>query len=99
MEELGEGLGDLEGLGTPQEDQQNQLIRALGGSHRLNHQPKNIHALDLGSLHICSRCAAWSSSRSPQQLDPGLSLSLLPACGFCSPNWAALSGLSGRGFA
>ena len=30
MEELGEGLGDLEGLGTPQEDQQNQLTWTLG---------------------------------------------------------------------
>jgi hypothetical protein len=30
-------------------------------SQRLNHQPKNIHRLDLGFPHICSRCIAWSS--------------------------------------
>jgi hypothetical protein len=36
---------------------------------------------------------------SPQQLEQGLSLSLLPAYGFNSPNWAALPDLSGRGCA
>ena len=30
------------------------------GSQNLNHQPKNIHGLDLGLPHICSRCATWS---------------------------------------
>ena len=34
-----------------------------------------------------------------QQLEQGLSLNLLPAYGIGSPNWAALSGLSGRGCA
>jgi hypothetical protein len=34
----------------------------------------------------------------PQQLKQGLSLSLLPSCGSHSPNWPALSGLSGRGW-
>jgi hypothetical protein len=32
----------LKGIGTPQENQQNQLTWTLGGSQRLNHQPKNI---------------------------------------------------------
>jgi hypothetical protein len=34
-----------------------------------------------------------------QQLEQGLTLTLLLACGPCSPNWAALSDLSGRGCA
>ena len=34
----------------------------------------------------------------PQQ-QQGLSLNLMPVYGFSSPNWAALSGLSGRGCA
>ena len=47
MKELGEGLRDLKKIGTPQEDQQNQLNRALRGSQRLNHKPKSIDRLDL----------------------------------------------------
>ena len=31
MEELGEGLKALKGIGTPQEDQQSQLTWTLGG--------------------------------------------------------------------
>lgn len=31
-----------------------------------------------------------------EQLEQGLSLTLLTACGSCSPNWAALSALSGK---
>ena len=57
MEELGEGLRDLEWIGTPQEDQQNQLTWTFVGSQRLNHQLKSIHGLDLSPMHICSRCA------------------------------------------
>ena len=36
-----------------------------GSSQRLNQQPKNNHGLDLGSPHIRSRCAAWSSCGLP----------------------------------
>ena len=50
---------------TLQEDHLSQLIWTLGGSQRLNHQPKDMPWLDLGPLHICSRCAAWSSCGSP----------------------------------
>jgi hypothetical protein len=32
-----------------------------------------------------------------QHLEQGLTLTLLPACGVCSPNWTVLSGLGGRG--
>ena len=34
---------------------------------------------------------------SPKQLEWQRSPKLLPLCGICSSNWAALSGLSGRG--
>ena len=34
-------------MGTLQEDQQNQLTWTLGGSQRLNHQPKCIRGLDV----------------------------------------------------
>lgn len=68
------------------------------GSQRLNNQPKKYtgrtepipilpHLVDmLLSLYV-----------GPEQLEKGLSLKLLPICEIQSSNWAALSGLSGRG--
>ena len=91
MEELGEGLRGLKGIGTPQEDQKSQLTWTLRGSQRLNHQPKSEHGLDLGSLCGGSRCAVWSSCGSPD--NPG-SVACPPACGSHSQN--TLSHLSGR---
>jgi hypothetical protein len=44
------------------------------------------------------RCTAWSSCGFPTTRT-GLTLTLLPAHKSCSPNWTALSGLSGRGYA
>jgi hypothetical protein len=35
----------------------------------------------------------------PQQLEWGITLTLLPAYEYCSPNWDALSGLIGKGCA
>jgi hypothetical protein len=61
VEDYGEGLGEQTVSRTPQEDQQCQLTWAHGGSQRLSHRPKNMQSLDLDHLHICSRCAAWSS--------------------------------------
>jgi hypothetical protein len=46
MEELEEGLKTLKGIGTPQEDQQSQLICNSWSSQRLSHQLKSIHGLD-----------------------------------------------------
>ena len=81
-----------------EEDQQSQLTWTLGGSQRLSHQPKSMHGLDLAPTspthNIYSRCVAWSSY-CPKQWEQGLSLTLMPACGSCFPNWATLSGLSG----
>ena len=45
MEELGEGLKELKGMATPQEDQQCQLTRTPGSSQGLSHQPESIHGL------------------------------------------------------
>jgi len=47
-------------IGTPQEDQKSQLTWTTGSSTGLSHQSRSIHELDLGPLHICSRCAAQS---------------------------------------
>jgi hypothetical protein len=58
-------LRDPKRIRTPQEDQQSQLTWALGSFLRLNHQPKIEHRLDLGTLHICNRCAAWSPYGTP----------------------------------
>jgi hypothetical protein len=55
VEELGEGLKALKGMGTPQEDQQNQLAWTSWGSQRLRHQSKSIYELDRGLQHTCSR--------------------------------------------
>ena len=47
IKELGKGLRDPKRTGTPQEDQQSKLTWTLGGSQRMNHQPKSMHGLDL----------------------------------------------------
>jgi hypothetical protein len=49
---LMEELRTPKGIRIPWEDQQNQLTWTLGSSQKLNHQPKNIHRLDLGCLHL-----------------------------------------------
>lgn len=56
-----------EGSRTPQEDPLSQLTWDCGGSQRLGHQQGSRQELDLDPLHICSKCAAWSSYRSPKQ--------------------------------
>ena len=59
-------------------------------SQRLNHQPNNIHGLELGLLLTCNRSTAWSSCNSSNNWSrccPWL----------CCLFEAALSGLSGRG--
>jgi hypothetical protein len=55
-------LKDLEEIGTHQEDHHNQLAWILEGSQSVNHKPKSIYRLELCPPHICSRCAAWSST-------------------------------------
>lgn len=47
--------------GIPQEDLENQLTWAHGGSQRLNHQPENMQGLGLYPLYIGNRYTAWSS--------------------------------------
>jgi hypothetical protein len=45
-EELGKGLKALRGMGTPQEDQQNQLAWTSESSQRRRHQSKDAHRLE-----------------------------------------------------
>jgi hypothetical protein len=59
MEEL---EGWIEGIGTLHEIQQCQLAWTLGNSQRLNQQPKSIHGLVLGPLHIRSRYLCGSAN-------------------------------------
>lgn len=89
MEEWEEGLREAEGSSTPEEDLQSQLTWNYGGSQKLNHQPKSMHGLDLGTLYIWSKYTAWSSVCA---LTTGeLTLTLMPAFGSASPHWAPLS--------
>jgi hypothetical protein len=52
---VGERLKDLKRIGTPEENQQNQLAWILRDSQRLDQPPKREHMLYLGPLHICSK--------------------------------------------
>ena len=64
------GLRELKGSRTRPEDLQSQLTWAHGASQKLNYQPKSWAGPSSNTwagprpLHICSRCAAWSSCRS-----------------------------------
>jgi hypothetical protein len=57
------------GIGIPQEEQESTNLDPCG-PQRLNHQPKNIHGLDLGHPHICRRYAGLHVG--PEQLEQGL---------------------------
>lgn len=48
-----------------QDNPQNQLTWAHRGSQGLNQQPGSLHGIDIGPLHMCLGCAAWSSSGTP----------------------------------
>jgi hypothetical protein len=61
----GKWLRNTKGIGTPQENLQNQLTWTLVGTQRLNNQPKIIQGLEIGLSHICNTCGAWSSCRFP----------------------------------
>jgi hypothetical protein len=45
MEESREGLKELKGMATSQEDQQNQFTLTFGSSQKLSQQPKRTTAL------------------------------------------------------
>jgi hypothetical protein len=97
MEEFREELRAMKGIGTPQEDQQSPLTWTLGGSQRLNHQPKNIFGLDLApNTNICSNVQLHLCVGPKHLKGAGLSLKLLPVHGICSLNSAILFGLGGR---
>ena len=50
MEQFGQGLKAVKGMGTPHEDQQNQLTWTPGSSRRPSQQPKNTQGLEQGPL-------------------------------------------------
>lgn len=87
-EELREDLMDLEKTGTHRKTKKSQLTWALGGFTETEPPTKHTRAEPRHPPQIWSRLVfMWV----PQQLGWGLSLNLLPTCGTCSPNWAALS--------
>jgi hypothetical protein len=51
-ERVGKRLKNTKGIGTPQGNQQSELTWTLGGSQRLNHQPKSLYGLDLVPRHL-----------------------------------------------
>jgi hypothetical protein len=76
---------------TPQEDRQNQVTLGPWG---LTDKPGSMQGFDLGPLHICSKCAGWSSYRSSNKWSRGclhlcsLPLNSLPLPGLLG--WAPL---------
>lgn len=59
-EEWEEGLESLRSR-TPQENSRNKLPGPIGGSQKLNHQPENMHRMDLVPLRMCNKFAGRSS--------------------------------------
>ena len=53
-------LSKLEGSRT-QEDPTESTSMGPWGLTGLNYQPKSMQWLDVGPIHVCNRCAAWSS--------------------------------------
>jgi hypothetical protein len=97
MEMLWEGLMAPKGIGIPQEDQQSQLSWSFGDFWRSNHQSKNIHIwAGLRLLPHIYQMFSLLFMWIPEQLELGLTLTLLPVCGSDSPNLTAFSGLSER---
>jgi hypothetical protein len=70
MEELGEGLKELKGFATPQEEQQYQQTRPPQNSKELNHQPKNTHRGSRGPSHKCSRGLPYLASMGGKAFGP-----------------------------
>ena len=78
--------------GTPHEGQHSHLTWTVRGSQTLNHQP------DLAPPYTQTYVADVQLGLHVGFPTTGvrLSLKLLPVCGICSPNWAALSGIIGK---
>jgi len=60
LEELGDGLRNLEGIGIPQGSQQNKLTWPLGVPETEPPTKEQAQAGPSFSLHICIRYEAWS---------------------------------------
>jgi hypothetical protein len=87
-------VGKQEASKTSSEDPQSQLIWAHGGSHRLGHQPGRMQDLDLGPLHVCSKCEGWFSCGSPNKHSRAVSVSVpchwIPFPLTALPGWASV---------
>lgn len=97
MELLGDELKALKGIGTSQEDQENQLTWTSGSSQRLSHQQKIIHGLDCAppqahKEQMCSSGSMWV----PQQLEQGGAV--LKAVAWLWNPFLNRAGLSGLGW-
>ena len=76
IDEAHESCGRVGGRIEGHEEERDSTVRLTESrklTHRLNHQPKNKHGLDLGSLHICNRSGTWSSWGSPNNWIRGCS--------------------------
>jgi hypothetical protein len=83
VEELESGLKSLEGIGAPQEAQQSQLTWTLECFQTLT--PKEqTWAGPRPSTHVAYVQPCFDVD--PQQLEWGLTLTLLLSCGSCSNN-------------
>jgi hypothetical protein len=65
VDELEEKMEGVRGVKDTTRRPTVHQLEAHGDSQRLNDQPKSMYGLDLGPLHLCSRCAAWFSCWSP----------------------------------
>jgi hypothetical protein len=79
VEELVEGLKELEGSRTPQVDLESTNLGPWGGgSQRLNHPPKSMCGLDLGTYKHVADVQLGLCVGSPNSFKCWLSLALLP---------------------
>jgi hypothetical protein len=84
MEEPGEGLKALKGIGMPQHDQLSQLTWTLRSSNRLSHQTKSIQKWT-EAPHTCTIYSGQSPCGSPNNLEWELFLNLLSVYRIQSP--------------
>jgi hypothetical protein len=92
VEDLGERLGNLEGIGTPQDEQCSQLTWILGGLPE-NESPikEHTHAGHRSPTYVCSLVFM----QVPPKLEQGLMRTPLSACGSCPlTGWPCLGSVA-----
>lgn len=94
----GGGIVGARGSGTLQENTQKWLAWFMG-TQSLNQQPVSLQGTDLGPLHMCDSCVAWSICGTPgsrSRAIPGAltgSWELIPYTGSPCPAWIQGKGL------